>query len=121
MWWTNMQGNLINNYIQPKTSYTSQSANVAKTNDGIEIVTRRKAKPNFDINRELANRTFIKPLPPSRNCNSQYILESSIFLWVDSLFMLSIIYSLSLLLSLARIKPSGLFNNSLASSCVVLI
>lgn len=59
-----MQGNLINNYIQPKTSYTSQSANVAKTNDGIEIVTRRKAKPNFDINRELANRTFIKPLPP---------------------------------------------------------
>ena len=59
-----MQGNLINSYIPAKTNYSSQSANVAKTNDGIEIVTRRKAKPNFDINQELANRTFIKPLPP---------------------------------------------------------
>lgn len=32
-------------------------------NQDVEIVNVKKVKPNFDINRELANRTFIKPLP----------------------------------------------------------
>ncbi len=55
-----MQTNLINSYIQNKTL----PQNSQKPSDNIEIVTRRKAKPDFDINRELANRTFIRPLPP---------------------------------------------------------
>ena len=57
-----MQTNLINSYIHAQTK-TPQSVQ-PKPSDEIEIVTRRKAKPDFDINRELANRTFIRPLPP---------------------------------------------------------
>ena len=55
-----MQTNLINSYIQNKPL----PQNNKKASDNIEIVTRRKAKPDFDINRELANRTFIRPLAP---------------------------------------------------------
>ena len=57
-----MQTNLINSYMHAQTK-TPQSVQ-PKPSDEIEIVTRRKAKPDFDINRELANRTFIRPLPP---------------------------------------------------------
>ena len=38
-------------------------AGVGKASD-IELVTTRKEKPKFDINQEIANRTFIRPLPP---------------------------------------------------------
>ena len=34
-----------------------------KKKQDVEIVNVKKEKPNFDIHRELANRTFIKPLP----------------------------------------------------------
>lgn len=51
--------NMINSYIQNYNSKPQQKNN----NQDVEIVNVRKAKPNFDINRELANRTFIKPLP----------------------------------------------------------
>lgn len=48
---------LINSYI---SNYNNKPQ--PKKQD-VEIVNVKKAKPNFDINRELANRTFIKPLP----------------------------------------------------------
>lgn len=53
--------NMIQSYVQnfntrPQTQPQSQPQKV-------EIVNVKKAKPNFDIHRELANRTFIKPLP----------------------------------------------------------
>jgi len=57
-----MQTNLINSYVQ--TNHTQPPKKAAEPVAEIEIITRRKAKPNFDITRELANRTFIRPLPP---------------------------------------------------------
>ena len=57
-----MQTNLIHSYIQNRN--VNPQVSQPKSSDEIEIITRRKAKPKFDINRELANRTFIKPLPP---------------------------------------------------------
>ncbi len=51
--------NMISSYIQ---NYNNKPQPKPKTQD-VEIVNVKKAKPNFDINRELANRTFIKPLP----------------------------------------------------------
>ncbi len=57
-----MQTNLINSYVQTKN--TLPQNNPLYSGEEIEVITRRKAKPNFDINRELANRTFIRPLPP---------------------------------------------------------
>lgn len=51
--------NMINSYIQ---NYNRNPQTKANSQD-VEIVNVKRAKPNFDINRELANRTFIKPLP----------------------------------------------------------
>ncbi len=51
--------NMINSYIQ---NYNRNPQPKANSQD-VEIVNVKRAKPNFDINRELANRTFIKPLP----------------------------------------------------------
>lgn len=51
--------NMINSYIQ---NYNNKPKSQPKKQD-VEIVNVKKAKPHFDINRELANRTFIKPLP----------------------------------------------------------
>ncbi len=57
-----MRTNLINNFkLTGKPSFSSDDPIKP---DEIEIVTRRKVKPDFDIHRELANRTFIQPLPP---------------------------------------------------------
>ena len=50
---------MINSYIQ---NYNRNPQPKANSQD-VEIVNVKRAKPNFDINRELANRTFIKPLP----------------------------------------------------------
>ena len=57
-----MQTNLINSYIQNKNNISQNK--VKNASDEIELITIRKAKPHFDINRELSNRTFIRPLPP---------------------------------------------------------
>lgn len=51
--------NMIQSYIQ--NPYNRQQPQTKKQD--VEIVNVKKAKPHFDINRELANRTFIKPLP----------------------------------------------------------
>ncbi len=53
---------MINNFVLNKRPSFSSEESVKP--DEIEIVTRRKVKPDFDIHRELANRTFIQPLPP---------------------------------------------------------
>lgn len=57
-----MQTNLINSYVHTKNALPQNK--MQNSGEDIEVVTIRKAKPNFDINRELANRTFIRPLPP---------------------------------------------------------
>ena len=58
---------MMDNFITGKHPMFLASGTEAKpgqhTSD-IELVTRRKNKPKFDVNRELANRTFIRPLPP---------------------------------------------------------
>ncbi len=51
--------NMISSYIH---NYNNKPQHQTKSQD-VEIINVKKAKPNFDINRELANRTFIKPLP----------------------------------------------------------
>lgn len=51
--------NMISSYVQ---NYNNRPQPQPKNQD-VEIVNIKKVKPNFDINRELANRTFIKPLP----------------------------------------------------------
>ena len=51
--------NMISSYIH---NYNNKPQPQTKSQD-VEIVNVKKVKPNFDINRELANRTFIKPLP----------------------------------------------------------
>lgn len=58
-----------NNNIQTLNKQTNflaaaQKPKVETKPEEIEIVSRVKAKPQFDINGELTNRTFIKPLPP---------------------------------------------------------
>ena len=45
--------------IKPQT-FKSGTSSVSD----IELVTTRKEKPEFDINQEITNRTFIRPLPP---------------------------------------------------------
>ena len=62
---------------------------------------------------------FKLPLPPSRKFNVQCVAESSIFACVGTLCVLLITYSSSP--SVAVIKPSGLFNSSLANAWLVLI
>ena len=42
----------------------------------IELVTQRKEKPDFNINQELANRTFIRPLPPKGHLVKGSILRA---------------------------------------------
>lgn len=42
----------------------------------IEIISTRKAKPVFDINKELANQTFIRPLPPKGHIVRDGILDA---------------------------------------------
>lgn len=42
----------------------------------IEIITARKEKPEFDIHREIANRTFIRPLPPKGHILKNNILSA---------------------------------------------
>ncbi len=60
-----MKISLMDNFIANSRSNTFGNYEKNKsTSAEIELVTTRKAKPNFDINRELANRTFIRPLPP---------------------------------------------------------
>ena len=44
--------------------------------DEIELVSTRKAKPVFDINKELANQTFIRPLPPKGHIVRTGILDA---------------------------------------------
>lgn len=51
-----MRTNLIQNYIHQLTTQPKQQE------PEVKVITPKKAKPDFDINRELANRTFIKPL-----------------------------------------------------------
>ncbi len=42
----------------------------------VELVTYRKEKPNFDINQEINNRTFIRPLPPKGHIVRNGILSA---------------------------------------------
>ena len=53
---------------------TAQNGNSSQSE--IELVTTRKAKPDFDINRELANRTFIRPLPPKGHIVKSNLLSA---------------------------------------------
>lgn len=48
----------------------------APKTEEIEIISTRKAKPVFDINKELANQTFIRPLPPNGHIVRGGILDA---------------------------------------------
>lgn len=50
-------------------------SNSAKTAD-VEVITTRKEKPEFDITREINNRTFIRPLPPKGHIVKTGILNA---------------------------------------------
>jgi len=73
MWWTDMKINSIQNFIDGRPFIgTSAASNV----EDVELVTRRKEKPDFDVNREIANRTFIRPLPPKGHIVNDSILSA---------------------------------------------
>ncbi len=56
-------------------SCTNFRATVQEPSD-VEIVTNRKEKPEFDIKREINNRTFIRPLPPKGHIVKGSILRA---------------------------------------------
>ena len=62
-----MRTSMIENFIagnHPMFLAASQNNSRNSSASDIELITKRKKKPPFDINKELANRTFIRPLPP---------------------------------------------------------
>ena len=61
---------------------TNFLAHAAKAAD-IEIVTTRKEKPEFDIKREINNRTFIRPLPPKGHIVKSSILRAPLNCFED--------------------------------------
>ena len=75
-----MRTNLIQNYIQQIKTHPKQEE------PEVKVITPKKAKPNFDINRELANRTFIKPLK-----GQGHIVKSNIFT-APAIFLKDMIY-----------------------------
>lgn len=80
-----MKTNLIQDYIhQYKTRQQNKEPEV-------KVITPKKAKPDFDINRELANRTFIKPLK-----GQGHIVKSNIFT-APAIFLKDTIYDVKAL------------------------
>ena len=69
MWWTNMSTNLIQNYIHKPIQQPQ--------------VSTQKPKPNFDIQQELNNRTFIKPLKGKGKLLNVNILSAPIDTFKD--------------------------------------
>ena len=68
-----MKTNSIDNFIAGnRPTFVSAGQ---KPSD-IEIITTRKEKPHFDINTELNNRTFIRPLPPKGHIIKSNILTA---------------------------------------------
>ncbi len=80
-----MKTNLIQNYIH---QFRTQPQ---KEDSEVKVITPKKAKPNFDINRELANRTFIKPLK-----GQGHIVKSNIFT-APAIFLKDMIYDVQAL------------------------
>lgn len=68
-----MRTTSIDNFKSGNHKYILSSGNKAAD---IEIVTTRKAKPEFDVHREIANRTFIRPLPPKGHILKANILSA---------------------------------------------
>ena len=64
----------INLYNQRNTA--SFTAEETSRPEEIEIISTRKAKPVFDINKELANQTFIRPLPSKGHIIRDGILDA---------------------------------------------
>ncbi|MBO8430262.1 hypothetical protein IAC76_02635 [Spirochaetes bacterium] len=87
-----MTTNLLSNYIH---SFTKPSAVNQKNNNGtksdVHIINVEKPKPHFDINRELANKAFIKPLPPKA-----HLVKSGIF-DAPAIFVKDVIYDVKAL------------------------
>ncbi len=69
-----MKINMVNNFIPDKQPIFASEEQIKP--DEIELVTRRKIKPAFDIHQELNNRTFIKPLPPKGHIVKGSILSA---------------------------------------------
>lgn len=68
-----MRVNAVENFRTGNHKYNLSSGN--KVAD-IELITTRKEKPEFDVNREIANRTFIRPLPPKGHIVNSSILSA---------------------------------------------
>lgn len=68
-----MRMNSVENFRTGNHKYNLSSGN--KVAD-IELITTRKEKPDFDVTRELANRTFIRPLPPKGHIVKSNILSA---------------------------------------------
>ena len=68
-----MKTSIFNNFITGNPQNFNSNGNSPAD---IELVTTRKAKPNFDINAELINRTFIRPLPPKGHIVKSNILSA---------------------------------------------
>ena len=73
-----MKTSLMNNFIYGnRQAFLSAQNNVVQNSSSdIELVTKRKEKPEFDINKELANRTYIRPLPPKGHIVKSNILSA---------------------------------------------
>lgn len=75
-----MRTNLIQNYIQGISSQPKQQE------PEVKVITPKKVKPDFDINRELANRTFIKPLKGHGRLLKGHIFNAPAIFVKDALY-----------------------------------
>lgn len=78
-----MTTNLLTNYIhnvQKPTVMPKQASS------DVEIINVEKRKPDFDINRELANRTFIKPLPSKARLVKSGIFDAPAIFVKDAIY-----------------------------------
>lgn len=76
---TNLLSNYIHNVNRPVVPQKNKDADV-------EIVNVKKHKPDFDINRELANRTFIKPLPSKAHLVKSRIFDAPAIFVKDAIY-----------------------------------
>lgn len=76
---------LLTSYIQNFNKNTTPVQNNKQESD-VKVINIEKQKPYFDIHRELANRTFIKPLPPKAHLVKNGIFDAPAIFVKDTIY-----------------------------------
>lgn len=77
--------NLISTYVNNLNKPVVQPQKNNKSND-VELIHVKREKPDFDIHRELANRTFIKPLPARAHLVKNRIFDAPAVFVKDAVY-----------------------------------